>query len=29
MSEDQIIDNLDLMVQSIQLIQERFSMTGT
>jgi hypothetical protein len=25
MSEDQIIDNLDLMVQSIQLIQERFS----
>jgi len=25
MSEDQIIDNLDLMVQSIHLIQERFS----
>ena len=25
MSKDQIIDNLDLMVQSIQLIQERFS----
>ena len=25
MSEDQIIDNLDLMVQSIRLIQERFS----
>jgi hypothetical protein len=24
MSEDQIIDNPDLMVQSIQLIQERF-----
>lgn len=25
MSKDQIIDNLDLMVQSIRLIQERFS----
>jgi uncharacterized protein with HEPN domain len=25
MSKDQIIDNLDLMVQSIQLIRERFS----